>query len=100
MDVGSDVAASPATYPVRHYVVGRCREAAAAGSATAPCHAPASASNVAECGDKFLAAWDTIVALSRATLKREIRVLVRTSPPFAGTSAATGTALSRASLGR
>ena len=74
--------------------------AAAAGSATVPCHAPASASKAAECGDKLLAAWDTIVALSRATLQREIRVLVRTSPAFTGTSAATATALSRASLGR
>lgn len=76
----------------------RRREAAAAGSATL-CHAPASASNAAECGDKLLAAWDTIVALSRATLQREIRVLVRTSSPFAGTSATTTTALSRATLG-
>ena len=77
----------------------RRREAADAGSATIPCHAPASASNAAECGDKLLAAWDTIVAQSRATLQREIRVLVRTSSPFAGTSATTATALSRATLG-
>lgn len=77
----------------------RRRRDVVAAETAAPCHAPASASNAAEYGDKLLAAWDTVVALSRAGLRREIRVLMRTSSPSAETSTATATGLSRATLG-
>jgi hypothetical protein len=76
----------------------RLREASVADTEPVR-HAPASVSNSAEYSEKVLGAWDIAVALSRASLRRQLRVLSRTSIASAGTSAEVPSAMSRAGLG-
>jgi hypothetical protein len=78
-----------------------CRERhrqAGTAAARAPCHAVASAPNPRECEAKLLESWDGAMALSRATLQRQLAVILRPWQAPAETRAPPASPLSRASL--
>lgn len=83
----------------------RCRDRRRSASEPAPtepgppaCHAPASASKVADLAAKLLESWDRAVALSRASLERRMPAILRELAAVSGTSGAVTAAMSRASL--
>jgi len=63
------------------------------------CHAPASAAKSATVKEKVLESWDRLVALSRASLERQMRVILRDLDDVSGRTEAVTAAMSRASLG-
>jgi hypothetical protein len=62
-------------------------------------HAPASAAKPAEIAAKLLQSWDLALARSRASLEREMAVILRVWVPPAGRSEEVTAEVSRASLG-
>jgi hypothetical protein len=62
-------------------------------------HAPASAAKPAEIAARLLESWDLAMALSRASLQREMAAILRVWMPPAGRSEAVTAGVSRASLG-
>lgn len=66
------------------------------GARDADRHVPASASIPAEIQKKLLVAWDKNAALSRASLLRDTRAILRTWGASGGLGGDTGGALSRA----
>ena len=63
------------------------------------CHEPPSASNATDVMEKLLETWDRAQAVSRATLRREIRAILRGKVFIPGTEEAAVTAASRATFG-
>jgi hypothetical protein len=65
----------------------------------AACHVPASPPKSAEWAEKVLDSWDSVVAMSRASLQRRLAAIARSSIAPAETAPAAAAAMSRATFG-
>lgn len=65
----------------------------------AACHAPASPPKSVEWAEKVLDSWDSVVAMSRASLQRRLAAIARSSIAPAETARAAAAVMSRATFG-